>query len=628
MSVSGSKRPRACNACHAIKIKCELGSAGGSGPPCERCVRLEKECIITPPKRQKDRVAELEAQVQSLTQLLKSQEIKAATGAAATLPDAARPHEPIETIPSQPAPQKKRKLDDNLYSGIFVETSSRYVERIEADVLVSQDTQRHLLDIYLNEIVPAFPLCPITGDCDYETMRRSRPLLLQAIIYSASIGNVSTDIQDELSKIITNLFATEALADGKKSMELIQAICIVVQFYRAPRHHTHISAFHMVEIMTAMAEDLGTGGWAGSPALGQTLSEVNLSATDALRTWSACQLLSGAMAIYQRQPRPRKSDTDFAHGIFMLEYAYALPTDRLLCQYVRAEALCGEIATRSNYYTADVSEVSDPEAQLRMRTLQDKITDWKAQIPPGVWCMGLEFWDHILAMYLHEPVLHTSTNKQSFSAPFIAEKLSVTDFPRPIVRQEHLASIASLRTASHAIIDLYTALDTRAAMLMPAVQFAARVLYALYILVKIYVASTGDGNTLGAFVDTETLQIEPCIDKMEVSATMIGAVDDRCGQYRILQAVTRMREWLSTYNTRIFGQIVEPNLDENIVAVESSNSQAMGYEGIDWNKYIADGSTGLGFGFGMGLDELFPELPPNEFATDSFENFKFGPHLF
>jgi hypothetical protein len=36
----------------------------------------------------------------------------------------------------------------------------------------------------------------------------------------------------------------------------------------------------------------------------------------------------------------------------------------------------------------------------------------------------------------------------------------------------------------------------------------------------------------------------------------------------------------------------------------------------------------LGFGFGMGLDELFPELPPNEFATDSFENFKFGPHLF
>ena len=384
MSVSGSKRPRACNACHAIKIKCELGSAGGSGPPCERCVRLEKECIITPPKRQKDRVAELEAQVQSLTKLLKSQEIKASTGAAATLPDASRPIEPVETTVSQPIAQKKRKLDDEFYSGIFVDTTSRDVQRIGADTCVSQETQRHLLNLYLNEIVPAFPLCPITGDLEYESMRRSRPLLLQAIIYSAGIGIVSTDIQDDLGKIVTDLFATEALADGKKSMELIQAICVVVLFYRAPRHHAHISAFHMVEIMTAMAGDLGTGGWAGSPALlGQSLSEENLSATDALRTWSACQLLSEAMAIYQRQPRSRKSDTDFTHGIFMLEYAYALPTDRLLCQYVRAEALCGDIATRFNYYTSDVSDVSDPDTQLKLRALQDKIIDWKAQIPPG-----------------------------------------------------------------------------------------------------------------------------------------------------------------------------------------------------------------------------------------------------
>ena len=238
-----------------------------------------------------------------------------------------------------------------------------------------------------------------------------------------------------------------------------------------------------------------------------------------------------------------------------------------------------------------------------------------------------------MTMYLHEPVLHTSTNKQSFSAPFIAEKLSVTDFPRPSVSQEHLASIAALRTASHAIIDIYTTLDTRHAMIMPAVLFAARVLYALYILVKIHIASTGDGNTLGAFIDTEILQIGPCIDKMEVSATMIGAIDDRCGQYRILQAVIRMREWLSTYNARIFGQNVEPNPDARTFAAQSSSSQVMDYEGIDWSNYVADDNVKFGFGFGLGLaqDELFPDLPFNEFGADSFENVDFGPpgpHLF
>ena len=75
MDTSTSKRARACDACHSIKIRCDLGSAGGQ-PPCGRCVRLEKECTITPTKRQKDRVAELEAQVEALTRQLASQGIQ------------------------------------------------------------------------------------------------------------------------------------------------------------------------------------------------------------------------------------------------------------------------------------------------------------------------------------------------------------------------------------------------------------------------------------------------------------------------------------------------------------------------------------------------------------------------
>ena len=214
-----------------------------------------------------------------------------------------------------------------------------------------------------------------------------------------------------------------------------------------------------------------------------------------------------------------------------------------------------------------------------------------------------------MILYLHEPVLHTSTNKQSFSAPFIAEKLSVTDFPKPFVTQEHLASIAALKTASHAVIDLYTALDLQTAMALPAVQFAARVLYALYILVKIHIASTANGNTFGAFIDTDTLQIDNCIDKMNVSARAIGEIDKSCGQYRILQAVTRMREWLTTFRSWSFQR--EPDVSNNDVS--PPDAQPMVTNVADWNHYLADEAIGFE------LDELFPELQPNEWITEPFE---------
>ncbi len=204
--------------------------------------------------------------------------------------------------------------------------------------------------------------------------------------------------------------------------------------------------------------------------------------------------------------------------------------------------------------------------------------------------MGLAFWANVMTMYLHEPVLHTSTNKQSFSAPFIAEKLSVTDFPKPFVTQEHLTSVTALKTASHAIIDLYTALDLQTAMALPAVQFAARVLYALYILVKIHIASTAYGNTFGALIDPETLQIDSCIDKMAATARAIGDVDDRCGQYRILQAVTRMREWLTTFRSWSFQRPseLEANNNNTTVNIPTSNTQPMGTATTNWNDYFAD----------------------------------------
>lgn len=71
------KRPRACDSCRGLKVKCIIDPT--SPEPCKRCAKARRQCIVTPPtrKRQKKadgRVAELERKIDALTATLAARE--------------------------------------------------------------------------------------------------------------------------------------------------------------------------------------------------------------------------------------------------------------------------------------------------------------------------------------------------------------------------------------------------------------------------------------------------------------------------------------------------------------------------------------------------------------------------
>ncbi|KAL8786357.1 MAG: hypothetical protein Q9213_002854 [Squamulea squamosa] len=68
-STPDSKRPRACEACRGLKVRCEPDPVKGN---CRRCAKAGRPCVVTAPsrKRQKktdSRVAELEKKIDALT---------------------------------------------------------------------------------------------------------------------------------------------------------------------------------------------------------------------------------------------------------------------------------------------------------------------------------------------------------------------------------------------------------------------------------------------------------------------------------------------------------------------------------------------------------------------------------
>lgn len=247
---------------------------------------------------------------------------------------------------------------------------------------------------------------------------------------------------------------------------------------------------------------------------------------------------------------------------------------------MRAERLCAQIATQLEFSNfGKFMDLAESTTKSIMQSLQDMIMDWKAQIPSHLLCPALRIWEHAAMLYLHECVLHTPSNKQSFTAPYTAERLSVTDFPKPVVTPDHTKSLTLLRDNAHALIDIFSNLDNATIMSLPAMLFASRVTYSEYILVKLYLATTAHGNTYGTFIDPESIMLNEYLQKAIKVRDIIRCIDPHCGTAKILSMPLRLKEWSDNYKNA--------NLSSDVHLQDELYDTTFDY---NWNK------TSSGFG--------------------------------
>ena len=633
--MSTQKRSRACDACHSIKIRCDLGSNSGP-PPCQRCTRLGKDCTITPPKRQKDRVAELEAKVQALTRLLEAQGLSSLEspedGDGSNSPEIATPHTTVAAI------SKKRRLEADATNDAassahhgradstvdLAAVSYGGTATIELDQILPVETQARILDRYVTQVSPHFPAVPVEDSL--EVLRSTRPRLLQAIIYVASSGVISVDDQNKVAMLLMSDEAASTIATMPRSLELLQAVQLATCFYWAPKHHKRVASFELIELANDMSSSLclSLGGISppfspNRPLGGNEDSE----APSARRAWLVCYTLSACISTYLRKPNSQVWTRQHEESNTMMVYSpHAATSDRLLSQYIRAERLCETIVsqlTLQDGITAD--DLSNAATQATVQSLQNQILDWQMQVPSHLRIPSVLFFQYAAEMYLHEPVLHTTTNKHTFIAPYIAERLSVTDFPAPLITPEHITSLFGLQNAAHALLDQYCAFSTETLLALPGLVYAPRVFFALYLLVKLYVAVTATGSTYGMVVSANDLQTEVYLQKLKAVATRVKAVDDRVAPVILLLAATRMDEWLSNYKAILAMNDSMPNTGyDHFIDTQSQATHDMGSFGWDEFLLMPDNVAAADFGF----DDLFAMPAPPGLTQSTHVSGMFG----
>lgn len=252
-SSNAKHRVRACDACRTLKTRC-VPSTGSAESSCSRCVRLSLNCKFTPRTRKKQRkrtdarVTLLEKELENLRSTLT-----------------------VHNEPSRQPPQHHSPMPDNsqatLPNGNIAVPPSRCQPPMLPDAPegvdflergpVSVNDAYNLVQVYINDCTPLYPVVQIDPFISIHDLRESRPLVFQAVQGAAAMKQnplLATALQSEMTKI----YARSILSDESHSLDLVQAILVSVSWYLPPRNSSHKRKFYeLAHLAISTALEMG-----------------------------------------------------------------------------------------------------------------------------------------------------------------------------------------------------------------------------------------------------------------------------------------------------------------------------------------------------------------------------------
>jgi hypothetical protein len=512
------KRNRACEECQRLKIKCDV-SASLAGA-CERCSRSNLDCVPAAPRLQRDRINELENQIQELRHALEYQRGSSTS--------------------SHGSPGSLSEEYDHAVLSFL-------------DARIPMSKQKDLFSLFAHHGGAAWPVIRLPMDLDQ--IREKSPILLLSILvysYSQNIQGTEIHVHNELVQETMHLLGNEVIGRGQRSLELVQAL-LVSAFWNKPTRRGQASCYQIVQLAADMAIDLGI---AGPPLLPSPVAffsrNEDATSLEACRTWLACFVALSTSSISTRRPIAVPWNSHHQECLLLLENRGEL-SDILLCQIVRITQLIEEISSNLCLCQLDIFvDGNDYSTQATIESLKNKVDAWAAQVPPSLASsQTLKVWHHVAMIYVYELVLHTPTNKASFAAPFIPGRIVVNDFPKPtdIIPPLQTALVAIVQNC-HGLIDTVTEMDPALILSLPSFCFTPTILYALFVLVNGLVASTDPANTYGQVIPKDAFHIEQCSLKLRALATCVKSLDPTlsCYSTMLLDATGWLEEWHNDYD--------------------------------------------------------------------------------
>ena len=309
---------RACEACRLLKVRClPPDPSTSTTADCQRCLRTNKQCVFNAPRRRRPRkrtdtrVAELEREVKFMRGLLKNRgpqsldieedgheeeldelESKSPSISHAEVAIEIDPWSSKDlSMPPQHGPTSRfidhrfnsrgstnKQTSINCPTGITWPSTPDYndsdkysclsqptstCDAIDRNLLSMREATR-LFNRFVNDVGYHIPIIAFPPGTTASYIRRTKPVLFLAVM-NAAAGTADQALYRSLNKQIMQTIADQVVIDGRKSLELVQAILLTAIWFYPPDDFADLKFYQYIHMATTMALDLGIDRKRGPP---------------------------------------------------------------------------------------------------------------------------------------------------------------------------------------------------------------------------------------------------------------------------------------------------------------------------------------------------------------------------
>ncbi|KAF7186831.1 Transcription factor himD [Pseudocercospora fuligena] len=310
------RQPRnsACMGCAQLKMKC-IQTPNGK---CERCNRMDRECVPAVPKPRKRRTQSNVGESEGIPLL----EFAGPSASPAGPPPKFDPPES-----QQPTYQAERgallarhdlsHTDSRSFTALFtrglgnVSANEELLRGVDYNFVASSFT-------IFRQLVPYFPFVEILPGADVIAMVTSRPVLTLAVCTVASAA--APEVQGRLAQAFRYTLSSKVILGSERSIDVLTGLMVFLGF-----HHQYMSQHHVYQqlsLLAGMAADLGLYKlWPEPPDLA--------SALERNRAFVGCYYLCGCVsATGFDKPSPLRWTSNLRRCAEMVANSGSLPSDR------------------------------------------------------------------------------------------------------------------------------------------------------------------------------------------------------------------------------------------------------------------------------------------------------------
>ncbi|KAF7133991.1 hypothetical protein CNMCM5793_005517 [Aspergillus hiratsukae] len=558
------KRPRACEACRQLKVRCEPDPSNPNGS-CRRCAKAGRTCVVTAPtrKRQKktdSRVAELERKIDALTASLQASqghELLPQTRPAAEpreehhgrrwlgggqtapngLPYLSPPvdltgnkrhsngevkesSDPRSTAVYHRAPsplkeQTRENAPSRQWRGPW---SSESASRADAGTSESVDViDRGLVSLavaseafnrFVTHMAPQMPFVVFPPGTTMSDVRKSKPVLLHAII-AVSIGAIQPDSQLALLDDFYKTIAERIVVKGEKSFDLVQALVVSCNWYTPPDHFEKLKFYQLTHMAVTLAMDLGMNRKLlvrNKPLpIFRDLKKppsMNLDSPETRRTWLGCYFMAVQVAVSLRRVLLVRWQPYMDECVAILENSPdALPSDKAVIQWARLAHMTEDINFQLSSDDTVYVPFTDPKVQYTVKVFEKQLEQWKRETPPEIYTPVMKQSEHIVNLYIYENSMLIENGDD--------RKRTGEEY----TNAAHMHALSVCLTSIHQVLDTICSVDIKDLISLPTVCLA-RVSFAAVSLIKLYSVISFPGSQIGQVIDPSSLKVEHYLNKV------------------------------------------------------------------------------------------------------------------